>query len=215
MERTKVDRALEALEEQHAGDAERAEMLRRTRRFKASWVELAEALTEARRKKSWQRWGYDSFEAYCKGELKLRAETVDKLTGSYAFLHKRAPEVLRRDPLEAPMPNYHAVDFLRRAEERMAEDDGAVSDATMEDLRKRVLEDAAPIATVSRLYKDTLFPVSEEEKVDRERRDIKSAATKLREALTNSESVPKKVAREVAEALARLLEELEASEEAA
>ena len=58
MKQTNVDRALAALEEQHADDPERAELLRRTRRFKASWLELCEALSEVKRNNTWQRWGY-------------------------------------------------------------------------------------------------------------------------------------------------------------
>lgn len=212
---TKVDRALEALEERHADDPERADMLRRTRQFKASWLDLAASLADVRRSKNWQRWGYDSFESYFKTELKLRQETVDKLTGSYMFLHKRAPDVLKRDPLEAPMPSYHAVDFLRRAEERVAEDETLADDETMNDLRKRVLEDAAPVATVARLYKGTLFPVPDEEKQINDRKEIRQTASKLRGMLAETDVIPKKAARDVLEALARLLEELESEGKAA
>lgn len=208
MQQTNVDRALAALEEQYADDPERATVLRRTRQFKASWLELAEALAEVKRAKSWERWGFDSYETYFKSELKLRQETVDKLTGSYMFLHKRAPEILKRDPLDAPMPSYQAVDFLRRAEERAAEDE-SVSEDTLTDIRKRVLEDGTPIATVARLYKDTLFPVSESERLDKDKKDIKHAATKLRDLLLgDTKAVPRRLASETAETLARLLEEL-------
>ena len=207
MQQTNVDRALAALEEQHADDPERVELLRRTRRFKASWLELAEALAEVKRAKTWERWGYDSFDAYARGELKLRADTVEKLTGSYMFLHKRAPEVLRRDPLDAPMPSYQAIDFLRRAEER-AEEDGSVSDATIVDLRKRILDEGAPVATVAKLYKDTLFPVSASDKRDKDRSAIKSAATKLRDLLEGTEAVPSRLATTVSAALGELLAEV-------
>ena len=78
-------------EQAHADDPERAELLRRARRFKTSWIELAEALTQSRRGGRWREWGYASFEAYAKSELHLRQETVDKLTGSYSFLQRRAP----------------------------------------------------------------------------------------------------------------------------
>jgi hypothetical protein len=207
MHQTNVDRALAALEEKHADDPERALLLRRTRRFKASWLELAEALAEARKSGSWERWGYDSFDTYTKSELKLRPDTVEKLTGSYLFLHKRAPEVLKRDPLDAPLPSYQAIDFLRRAEERAAEDD-TVPDETIDDIRKKILDDAVPVATVARLYKDTLFPVPEEEKKGKDRHAVKSAAQKLRDLLGETNAVPKKVASDVSEALDRLLDEL-------
>jgi hypothetical protein len=204
---TNVDRALAALEEQHADDPERVELLRRTRRFKASWLELAEALADVKRKKSWERWGYDTFDAYAKAELKLRPETVEKLTGSYVFLHKRAPEVLRRDPLDSPLPSYQAIDFLRRAEERAAEDDSVPNDAIV-DIRKKVLDDGVPVATVARLYKDTLFPVPEAEKRDKDRAAVKSTAKKLRELLVETSAVSKGVAKTVSSALEELLAEL-------
>lgn len=206
MQPTNVDRALAALEEKYADDPERVEVLRRTRRFKASWLELAEALAEVKREQHWERWGYESFEAYAKSELKLRGDTVEKLAGSYMFLHKRAPEVLRRDPLgDAPMPSYQAIDFLRRAEERAAEEDAAVPNDTIVDIRKKVLDEGVPVATVARLYKDTLFPVPEAEKKEKDRAAIKSTATKLRDLLETSSAVPKGLASTVTSALDDLL----------
>lgn len=214
MHQTNVDRALAALEEKHADDPERAELLRRTRRFKASWLELAEGLAEVKRGKTWERWGYDSFESYTKGELKLRADTVEKLTGSYLFLHKSAPEVLRRDPLDAPLPSYQAIDFLRRAEERAAEDD-TVSDATIVDIRKKVLDDGVPVATVARLYQDTLFPVPEEQRREKDRHALKSTATKLRDLLSETSAVPKGLAKSVSDGLEEILAHLGAEAKAA
>jgi len=211
---TNVDRALAALEEKHADDPERALLLRRTRAFKSSWLELAQALADVRRSKHWERWGYDSFESYTKSELKLRPETVDKLTGSYSFLHKRAPEVLRRDPLDTPLPSYQAIDFLRRAEERAAEDESVPND-TIVDIRKKVLDDGVPVATVARLYKDTLFPLPEAEKREKDRAAVKSTAKKLKELLEESNAVPKGLAKTVSSALDELLAELGAEKKAA
>ena len=215
MHQTNVDRALAALEERHSDDPERVEILRRTRRFKASWLELAEALAEVKRGKAWERWGYDDFEAYTKGELKLNSSTVDKLTGSYMFLHKRAPEVLKRDPLDAPLPSYQAIDFLRRAEEKVEEGTADVSDEQMTDIRKRILDDGTPVATVARLYKDTLFPVSEGEKKEKDRAAIKSTANKLRDLLADTNAVSKRLANTVGEALDELITELQNEAKAA
>ncbi len=210
MHQTNVDRALAALEEKYADDPERSTLVRLTRRFKASWLELAEALAQVKRDKSWERWGYDDFDAYTRGELKLKPETVEKLTGSFMFLHKRAPEVLKRDPIDAPLPSYQAIDFLRRAEE--VED---VPEETISDIRRKILDEGAPMATVARLYKDTLFPVPEEQKKEKDRHAIKSAATKLRDLLAETNAVPRKVATETTEALDRLLETLGAEAKAA
>lgn len=213
MHQTNVDRALAALEEQHADDPERATMLRLTRRFKASWLELGEALTEVKRNKTWERWGYDSFESYTKKELKLRLDTVEKLTGGYMFLHKRAPEVLRRDPLEA-LPTMKAIDFLRRVEEKAAEDN-SIPEETLVDVRKQILEENVPVAKVAKLYNDTLFPVSEHQKREANRKAIKQTATKLRELLADSPAISKRVASMVGEALDELLAEVSGQAQAA
>ena len=214
MEQSNVDRALAALEEQHEGDPERASLLRRTRHFKSSWLQLGEALAEVKRGKTWERWGFDTFEAYAKVELKLRMDTVEKLTSSYTFLHKRAPEVLQRDPLETHLPSYQAIDFLRRAEERN-EQDSTVSDETMVEVRKKVLDEGVPMATVARLYKDSLFPVSAADKKTKDRRDLKATATKLKELLAESNAVSRRLAGTVGTALDELLSDLATDAKAA
>ena len=57
MPRTKTDDVLAASEIQHAHDPERAELIARVRRFKASWFELGEALTEIKRSEALQEMG--------------------------------------------------------------------------------------------------------------------------------------------------------------
>jgi hypothetical protein len=201
---------MRAAAEEHADDPDRAELLQRARRFKASWIELAEALTDVRRRGQWKRWGYDTFEAYAKGELHLRQETVDKLTGSFLFLQRRAPEVLARDGVAREIPSYQAVDFLRRAEER----DDAPTDAVRA-VRERVLEEGAPLSAVSRQFKDVVFPVSDGDKRSRDAAAVKNVATRLRELLGETKAVPRKVASEAVEALDRVLEALAGSAERA
>ncbi len=200
--RTKTDDALARAEAQHAHDPERAEVIARVRRFKAGWYELAEALTEQRRAESFKRWGFASFDDYCKRELHLKADTVAKLTGSYGFLRKRAPEVLERDGRESPIPSYQAVDFLRRAEE-----EADAPEETVRELRRHVLDEGASLPKISRLYRDTLFPVDADEQRDKRRGGLKQAIAKLVEllALARAEgAVPKDLAAECEEPLARL-----------
>lgn len=210
MHRTKTDAALAEAEAAHADDPERAELLHRARRFKTSWIELAEGLTQAKRSARWKDWGYDSFEAYAKNELHLRQETVDKLTGSYSFLQRRAPAVLTRDPIREPLPTYQAVDFLRRAEESETAPREAV-----EEIRRRVIEEAAPVSKVSKAYRDVVFPVDEDTLFARDVAGVKNVAKRLRELLDATRAVPRKVATDTADALDRLLEAIEDREEAA
>jgi len=210
MHRTKTDAALADAERSHADDPERAELLARARRFKASWIELAEALTAVKRSSAWRNWGYDSFEAYAKGELRIRQETADKLTGSYTFLKRRAPGVLERDALREPIPSYQAVDFLRRAE---ASEDAPKG--TVEAIRRRVLDDAAPAATVVRAFGNVVFPLDAAQRQAREVAGLKNVAKRLRDLLSETRAVPRKLAGEVGGALERLLEALGSEEEAA
>ena len=209
MKRTKTDAALEAAERAFANDPERAELVARARRFKASWVELAEALTEARRGGRWKGWGFETFEEYAKTELHLRQETVDKLTGSFAFLQKRAPDVLGRDTT-APIPSYQAIDFLRRAESR--ED---ASPDVVQEIRKRVMEEGAPLRSVSREFRDVVFPLSDDERRERDALSLKGAATRLRDILAETKAVPRKLASEAVETMERLIAALAAREEEA
>jgi hypothetical protein len=208
MNRTKTDAALEDAERAHADDPERAELLRRARMFKASWIELAEALTGLKRGGRWKDWGYESLEAYAKTELHLRADTVDKLTGSYTFLQRRAPSVLSRDAVTAPIPSYQSVDFLRRAEasERAPKD-------TVDEIRRRVLDEGAPVREISKEYRDVVFPIDEAQRKSRDAAGLKNVATRLRELLAETRAVPRRLAGEVSVSVDRLLEALESRED--
>jgi hypothetical protein len=208
--RNKTDAALADAERAHADDAERAELLRRARRFKTSWIELAEALTATKRGGRFREWGYDTFEAYAKTELHLRQETVDKLTGSYSFLQRKAPAVLQRDPLSAPMPSYQAIDFLRRAEESQDAPREAV-----DEIRRRVIEEAAPAGRLTRQYGDVVFPIDEDTRNARDAAGVRNVAKRLRELLENTRSVPRRLAAEACGVLDRVLEAIDEREEAA
>ncbi len=204
MIKTKTDAELAEAERTHEGDPERAELIARTRRFKASWLELAEALTHVRKNDTWRRWGFETFEQYAIRELKLKQETVDKLTGSYAFLQKRAPSILRRDGISEIIPSYQAIDFLRRAEEQ----DGAPEDAVVA-IRKKVLEDNTPLPTVLREYGEVVFPIDEGERTKRDNAALKHAASKLKDALAKTHAVPRDLVRGLGEKIDELLEALD------
>jgi hypothetical protein len=201
--RTKTEVALAEAQLAHADDPERSDLLARARRFKASWIELAEALSAVRRRETWRRWGYDSFDAYARRELHLRQETADKLTASFVFLKRSAPEVLRRDGLSSPIPGYQAVDFLRRAEEREG-----VPREVVDEIRSRVLEDGARVSALARRYRDMVFPEDQADRARREAMAMRAAARRLAEMLGQTSAVPRRLAAEVREALERLLEAL-------
>src|SRR5215470_19463387 len=98
VQKSKVEERLEDAIRVHAGDAERVLVLERAKRFKRTWIELAEALVGVRESETFLRWGYGSFDEYVTRELKLKRGTVDKLCASYGFLRANAPKLLRAEP---------------------------------------------------------------------------------------------------------------------
>jgi hypothetical protein len=213
MLRTKTDDVLAASEIQHSHDPERAELIARVRRFKASWFELGEALTEIKRSEGFKKWGHASFEDYCKKELHLKRETADKLTGSFVFLRAKAPEVLRRDGRDAPIPAYQAVDFLRRAEE-----ESDAPEETLTELRRHVLDEGTPLAKISRIYREAIFPLDTEEQTEKRLAGMSSTINRLMELMAQARAdrlVPEALCAEVEEPLARLAAHLGRKAEAA
>ena len=210
MARTKTEASLEAMEREHADDPERADLLARARRFKTSWIELAEGLTETRRSESYRRWGYEAFDAYAKTELHLRPETVDKLMGSYGFLQRRAPAVLARDGVRERIPSYQAVDFLRRAEESPAAPDEA-----KDEIFTRVIGESKPASSVAREFGDVVFPLAPGDKKARDAAGVRNVARRLRELLDETSALPKGLAREALEVIDRVLTKLDENDERA
>jgi len=203
MPRTKVDEELEITELTFADDPERAEVVARVRRFKASWIELAEALADVKKSSRFSTWGYGSFEEYARRELRLKPDTVDKLLGSFTFLRKRAPEVLQRDGVARAIPSYQAVDFLRRAEES----EEAPRDVVAE-IRKQVIDEGAGLPSVTKQFKDVVFPPTADERKDRDKNAIVNTATRLRDLLQDTRAVPRHVAVEVRTSLNTMLDVL-------
>ena len=200
MKPSKVDQELHQAQSSHDDDPARATVISCARRFKSSWMELASALVGVRRDNDWKGWGYGSFDDYTRLELRLKRETVDKLTGSYAFLQRRAPSVLERSGLEDAIPSYQSVDFLRRAEEQK----GAPTEL-VEGIRKKVLEEAAPLPSLAKQFGAQVFPIDPAEKKRGDAAAIRNVAKRLRELLADSGTVPKRLSNELVPLLDQVL----------
>jgi hypothetical protein len=140
------------------GDGLRVAALRCARRFKRSWVEMAEILCEVRAERAWQRWGYADLHAYAAEELLLTRRTVDKLTGSYGTLQRHAPELIA-DGSELPVPSCEAVQYFARlvgdGEERDAprgERPHVLGRDKAEELREAVFEQGQPLEVLRKRF---------------------------------------------------------------
>ncbi len=205
---TKTDRQMEDRMMAVASDPMRADTLQKARAFKRTWLELAEALARVQQQTSWEGWGFSDFDAYCRKELHLRANTVAKLLGSYRFLETSAPRVIERareDPFEAPIPTVKAVEFVQRATERAAADP-----ETLETIQRVAFEEGVDAPLLARRFKDVAFPETDRERREKLRATITATARRLSSLIADEGSpVPKKIAIQLEETIGLLLESIE------
>ncbi len=179
----------------HANDPERVLVLERAKRFKRTWIELAEVLVRAREGEAFTRWGFRSFDDYCMRELHLKRGTVDKLCASYGFLRANAPRFLSDEPDDVvrPVPSWQAVDFVARAEER-----GAVPAETLDEMKRAVFDEGAPAPALARKYREVAFPIDDDERRERTRGQVVATARRLADLVGEEDAgVPEALARRV------------------
>src|SRR5688572_16486056 len=128
-------------------DSERHQVLSAARDFKVAWVALGNLLTQVRESGTWREWGYSSFEAYCRRELRLRQDTANKLTRSFAFLRDHEPSAMELRP-ERELPPLDVVDLLSRAQERTK-----VSEEQLAAITEEVFSEEGPLPTRSGVVK--------------------------------------------------------------
>jgi hypothetical protein len=159
--KTKAEAQIEDAIRVHAADPERVLVLERAKRFKRTWIELAEALVRVRDADAYRGWGYGSFDEYVTRELRLKRGTVDKLCASYGFLRANAPRLLRDAPddIVRPVPSWQAVDYVARAEER-----GAAPPEVLGEMKRAVFDEGAPAPLLARRYREVAFPLDDDEK---------------------------------------------------
>jgi hypothetical protein len=181
----------------------RRRLLEGARRFKASWVEFGRLLSQVRRERLWEDWGFASFETYCAKELFIRKQTAEKLTLSYGFLEKHEPELTRgREVREAPA--FEVIEVLSRAEAS-----GRFDEAGYRQMRDEIWDRAATPAAVNRRLSEQYGPSPRKGTPPREERlkRLAAAARKVADGCQEEKSVPAAVAQRAA-ALALDLEEL-------
>jgi len=179
----------------------RAQVVESSRRFKASWLDLARHLVRVRGEGLWQEWGFATFEAYCSKELRIKKATAQKLVMSYGFLEKHEPRALEDESVARNVPAVEVIEVLSRAAER-----GQLDEAAYRDVRESLWERPIEPSQLKReLAKRFPEPEAEEAPVDLELRRFAAQARKLARELAGSKRVP----RAVAERAAALAEDVE------
>ncbi len=218
---TRTDDRLRQLEEDLAAqgaDRLRLEIVRRTRIFKRSWVEMAEVLTQVKRSQVYLGWGYQDFQRYCQEELLLTKATVDKLTGSYAVVAQHAPQVLERDGVAQPLPSVESVDYLAKAlrqQERSAEEEDALppDPEALEGLKRAVFDEDQSVAVLRRNFHPLVFRKVEGTETRETLEKLQRAGARLESMILKAQELDADLDGQTAEgalaALVRLREEIE------
>ena len=205
---TKTDRQMEDRMLAVASDPERADTLQKARAFKRTWLELAQALSTCSEKKSWEKWGFSDFDAYCKKELHLRGSTVAKLLGSFRFLESSAPRVIERarlDHYESPIPSMATVEFVQKAT-----DHGNADEETLQTIHRVAFDEGAEAPVLKSKFGELVFPQTDRDRRDKVRAQIAAAARRLSSLIAEEGNpVPKKIAIKLEETIGELLEAIE------
>lgn len=200
--------------ETEGAEPRRVELIRRARRFKRSWIEMAEGLVEVRMSRAYEAWGYGDFFAYCAGELLLKRRTVEKLTGSYHTIQRHAPDVLQG---EGDVPSFDSVDYFTRALDRAGYNDegweaveGEEPPEAIEELRHAVFDEARPVSSLRREFHPILFKKSDDEATREALEKASSYAERLCRLLPEVPGLSKARVADTAAALDGLCRDLEA-----
>lgn len=180
-------KAAKAIEE-HMAEVEpgtpRYETLEVARRFKTSWVELGGALHKVRVKRLFEGWGFSSFEAYCKDEIRIKPRTAAKLTASFAFLKQEEPAVLKRDGVDRPIPDLAAVEVMRKARESEH-----VDDEEYRRIKDMALDDKSPAQLRKELRQ--VLPPPEPKPPAAVLKHLVAQANKLADSLAAVQGIPR------------------------
>lgn len=210
-----VDEKLGALAESLASkgdDGQRLELVQRARRFKRSWVEMAEALSWVRDTRAFERWGYPDMHAYCQEELQIRGSTVDKLTGGFAALQTHAPQVLRRDGVAQSIPTVDAVDYFAQAlspSQNAKRPIPEPTDEVIQELKAAVFDDNKPVAVLRREFNPVLRPKPDGADGLERMEKATAAAKRLSSLVGNIDDLSPEVVASVERALGKLVVELD------
>jgi hypothetical protein len=187
--KTKSIRGIEQKMEELDPQSLRYRVLDCAKDFKASWIGLGQLLFTVWKDKLYKDWGYQEFNAYAAKEIGVRKETALKLLRSYSFLEKEEPRYLTREYNEGAeakeLPNYEAVDLLRRANSNKELDKKDYAK-----IRKYVLEDGKDVREVR---KDLTQMVKDNSELDSEEARSEKRKVVLKRFLSTLKSVKKEI----------------------
>lgn len=131
-------------------DSYRMQLVNSAKIFKSNWVEFGEQLTRVASEKTYEQWGYKSFEDYCREEIRIKKATAIKLTNAYFFITKEDPEIINYSTTRQGL-DLDAVNVLQKAKA-----DENFSPESYSELKSSVLEKGQSAPTIARKFKQML-----------------------------------------------------------
>lgn len=116
------------------------------RRYRTSWLELAQVLVEVRRSEAWKESGATTFDEFVTRDLSLKASEAHQLIANYGFLEKHEKKVLDKPIEQVKLPDAKVINLLEKAEQR-----GQLTDKEYDGIRDRVWD---PEVTTAELTRD-------------------------------------------------------------
>lgn len=203
--KSKGELVIERLMRELDPGSERFQVLATAKRFKSSWVELGEKLLLVQQTGAFREWGYDSFEAYCTREIRIKKPTAQKLTHAYRFLEREEPEFLARQTELRPLPDYRSIDLLRQAREEKD-----FSSEEYAELRRAVVEEERSHPTILKRFKEVAAARADDPEPALLLKTALAAARRLATALQPLPGLPPEHHEELGRLVAWLDEKVEA-----
>lgn len=125
----------------------RMQLVKAARVFKSNWVEFGEFLTKVASEKSYREWGFQSFEEYCRVEIKIKKHTAIKLTNAYFFVTKTDPDIYKQFA-EQGGPDLETVSVLQKAK-----NDENCSPDIYQELKESALEKGQAGVTLAKKFR--------------------------------------------------------------
>ncbi|KAK3606838.1 hypothetical protein CHS0354_018432 [Potamilus streckersoni] len=109
-----IEQQMEALRASLDPESFRYKTLESAARFKAGWADLAGKLSEVLQQELYKGWGYDTFEQYCRLEIRITKKTALKLTGAWDFFQDE--QKIQASGVQAKaVPDLRALELLQKA----------------------------------------------------------------------------------------------------
>lgn len=165
-------------------DSLRMKLIHSARQFKSNWVDFGEFLTNIATEKLYKDWGYNSFEDYCRIEVKIKKATAIKLTNAFFFISQEGDHFFQGHDNEG-MPDLDAVCVLQRAKR-----DNTITPANYQKLKDAAINLGHTGQTLNKKYRGMIGVEPDSENREETIHQSLNLITKLQHKLTALEDLP-------------------------